>query len=335
MIECDSGFTNWGDYSLESPDCLIDSLAVRVLSYFLIILPSITNILIIWHFISIGIKKKRWYIISRDYKTLFPLSFLIMGIFDVIGGVLKISYPDGREQPLIGRDLSITLVTVITYFFTFLGAVLYLQVIIQFLRGYTRIMNKNSSERVLKRLRKMSIYSWFIIPAITISSILLLIALGYPSISKELCMAHLICIAITAFAYGLIFVNCLSLLTQQLNNYIHSVDASLSEDLKRVVSRLNVVYFWVIGMCSGGGMIYIIFASSNYLFRLWTYLHHVIFIIVPTGSYVLVLTVAGVSRSDKKQNISITSDNKIVTFSAIQASKSRSRSSKIVLQCAA
>jgi hypothetical protein len=266
-------------------------------------------------------KKKRWCIISRDYKTLFPLSFLIVGICHVICGVLKVSYPDGREQPLIGRDLSITLVTAITYFFTFLGLVLYLQMIIQFLRGYSRIMNKDSSERVLKRLRKMSIYSWFIMPAITISSILLLIALGYPSISKELCMAHLICIAVTAFAYGLIFLNCLSFLIQELNDHIHNIDASLSKYLKRVVSRLKVAYFFITGMCSAGGIVYIIFASSNYLFHLWTYLHLVMFITVPPVSYVLVITVAGVPRSDKKQNNLIVSDRKVLNFSAKQANR--------------
>lgn len=303
MTICDSGWTSLGDYSLDSPgpDCLINSLAVRVMSYFLIILPSCSNILTIWHFISIGVRKGSVHVISREYKALFPLSFLFLGIYNALCGILKVSYVD-EQQPLIGRDLSVTLVNAFSYFFTFLGLVLYLQVIIQFLRGYSRMMSKTSCERVSKRLGKMSTYSWYTIPASVISSILPLIALAYPSHSKELCMAHLIGLAVSAFFYGLIFANCLSFLINELNDYINSMDPTLSNGLKTVVSRLTVAYYFICFMCSNGGIIYIIFASSNYLFHVGTYLYHIMSMVVPPVSYVLIITVAGTSQSENKQS---------------------------------
>jgi hypothetical protein len=242
-----------------------------------------------------------------------------MGICSVICGILKVSYVD-EQRPLIGRDLSVTLVAAFTYFFTSLGMFLYLQVIIQFLRGYARMISTSSSERVLKRLFKMSNLSWCIVPAVVISSILLLIALAYPSHSKELCMAHLIGIAVTAFVYGLIFANCLSFLIKELNDYSDSLDPTLSNDLKIVVSRLNVAYYFICFMSSNGGIIYIIFASSNYLFHVTTYLHHIMFMVVPSVSYVLVITVAGVSQSEnrKQSNMgyspSLHSSGKKMTF---------------------
>lgn len=173
------------------------------------------------------------------------------------------------------------------------------------------MMTSESSERVSQRFGQLTVYSWYIVPASVISSILLLIAVAYPSQSKELGIAHLIGIAITAFVFGLIFCNCLSFLIKELNVYIDNVDAILSKGIKSVVYRLKVAYIMVSGACCMGGIVSMIFASSNFLFHLGTYLHLVVFTIAPPVSYMTVITVAGVSQSDNKQIVPTHSDKKI------------------------
>jgi hypothetical protein len=107
---CYTGWIGVGDYSLggDGPECIIYHRAIKIMSYFCIIIPSICNILIIIHYILLSVRKKSYYVITQEFKTIFPLFFLIMGIACCLYGVLKVSYPDG-EQPLVGRDVSISL----------------------------------------------------------------------------------------------------------------------------------------------------------------------------------------------------------------------------------
>jgi hypothetical protein len=79
---CNIGWTSLGDLSFGTvgSECLIHYKAVRIMSYILIIIPSIYNILIIWHYLSLTKRKQSWYVITREYKTLFPLAWFIMGI---------------------------------------------------------------------------------------------------------------------------------------------------------------------------------------------------------------------------------------------------------------
>jgi hypothetical protein len=169
-----------------------------------------------------------------------------MGVASSIYGILKVSYPNG-QQPLIGRDISITLMAFFQTSFGFFGLVMYLHVIIQFLKGYSRMMASVSREKVLQRLEILGFYSWFIAPCVVIFSLLPLIGTAYPLHSTRLSMVSLIGNSISCFVYGLICCNCLSIFIKELDVYIHSVEVKKSEDFKVIVNRLKAAYIAVAG----------------------------------------------------------------------------------------
>jgi hypothetical protein len=190
---CNSGWTSLGDFSLgiSGSECQINYLGVRIISYFCIFFSAIFNILIIWHYVQLAKKLRSYYVISREFKTLFPFCFLITGISATIFGILKVTYPDGK-QPLLGRDVSISFVIFINMSSCFIGLVLYLHVIIQFLKGYSRMMSLESRERVSMRFQSLGFYSWFLPPFTLIFALMPLISTAYPSQSIQLGMTHLI-----------------------------------------------------------------------------------------------------------------------------------------------
>lgn len=230
-----------------------------------------------------------------------------MGIASVLLGVLKVSYKDG-SQPLVGRDISISLMVFIIKFGCFFGVVVYLQVIIHFLLGFTRTLTSASKERITQRLSLLGFYSWYLIPASMIFGILPMIAIAYPSHSKKLGMAHLIGFGSLVLIYSLITGNCLFFLMKELNIYIDSIETSLSKDIKTVVQRLKLAYIAVVGSGLIFSIAYIIFASSNYLFHLTTYFNLFLYISVSPSAILLVITVSGVTPSNNTQVVPFMTD---------------------------
>jgi hypothetical protein len=223
---CNFGWSSFGDFSVASsgPECSINYRAVRIMSYFCIIIPFISSILIIWHYISLAMRLKVCCAFSWDHKRSFPICFIILGIAAETYGILKVSYTDG-QQPLVGRDVSISLIFFILTSFGWLGFNIYTNLIIDFLKSYSLFMKSESSkDRVLKRFDKLGFYSWFILPGALIFSVLPLIATGYPSQSSKLCMSSLIGLAAVAFVYGFLLTNCLTFLIRELNNYIETLE---------------------------------------------------------------------------------------------------------------
>jgi hypothetical protein len=307
-MDCDPGWTRFGDITIEGygPDCLIHHEVIRIMSYVCVIIPSICNILIIRHYMSLATRKKSCYVITREYKTIFPLCFLIMGTGSLIFGILKLSYPDG-QQPLIGRDLSVSLMALIVTAFCFIGLILYLHVIIQFLQGYKKMMDSASRERVSRRLNFLKFCSWFIIPCILMVSLMPLIAIAYPSQTKQLGMAYLIGFGIMAFAYGLITCSCLGLLIRELKVHISNMDNKRAKDVKLVVWRLKAAYVVVGGEAVVYGIFCICFASSKLLFHLTTYFILFAYTCMSPLTFVFVMTVARISTGSDDSKILPTS----------------------------
>jgi hypothetical protein len=308
---CDTGWSSLGDFSFigDSPGCQMNFEGVKIISYVCIILPSITNILIIYHYVKLAKRLKTYYVISREFKTLFPLCFLIAGTCSTVTGILKVSYPEGKE-PLIGRDVSISFIVFILMSGVFFGLVLYLHVIIQFLKGYSRMMSKESRERVSQKLNSLGFYSWFLPPFTLVFAIMPLISTAYPSQSKQLGMTYLIGFAIIAIVYAQITINCMSFLLKELNVYINNLQDKTSEDIQLVVKRLNAAYMIILSSSTVFGILLIIFASSDYLFYLMTYFLILMYATVPAQTYILVITVASVSHSDNKQIVPTIPDDK-------------------------
>jgi hypothetical protein len=306
-MNCSSGWTSISDHSFgtSGPECLIHYMGVRVLSYFCIVIPGICNILLIGHYICIVIRKKG--LITREYKNMFPFFFFIMGSAYSVFGILKIAYPDG-QQPLIGRDFSISFALLIADSFCFAGLLTYLQVIIKFLEGYSRMMSTESRERVHERLLQVGFYSWFTLLSCVISGLMPLIAIAYPSHSTQLCMTQLILVGISAILYGLIFCNCLSFLLRELGIYLNKTEKQLqinSAYLKVIIFRLTAAYYAVGAATLLFGIIYIILGSSNFLFHLTTYTILCMYTLAAPITFVLVVTVAYVAQNDEKIMTSI------------------------------
>jgi hypothetical protein len=230
-----------------------------------------------------------------------------LGIASSVYGILKISYPDG-QQPLVGRDASISLMVFSATFFGRVGMVIYLNVVMKFLEGFTRMMDHESYQRVSKRFKFLKFYSWLILPVVLVFSILPVIATAYPSQSKALGMAHLIGFGISTIVNDLIFCSSLSILIKELNAYIDGIDEYLSKDLKVVVRRLKAAYTVVGSAALQVGIICIIFGSSNFLFHLNTY--HILFAytIVSPCLYFFVITVSQISHSYDNQIVPTNSD---------------------------
>jgi hypothetical protein len=303
MSICESGWTSLGDYSLDSagPKCLINFGAVRILSYFIMIIPSICNILIIWPYIGLAIRNKSYYAISREYKTLFPLCFFIHGTLSVIFGILKISHPNGKQH-LIGRDLSVTLTVLFSLTILFSGLIMYLHVIIEFLKGYSLTIRRPSRERVFQRFDQIIYYSWFIIPAVVISCILLLLAIEYPSKSEQLCRAHFIGMSLTSFIYGAIFFHCLTFVLKELKMNI--ISGNSSNQIKVVAFRLNIARIAMSGTSAVCGTLLLIIGSSKLFFYLGIYLYLIVCTLLPPILYILVVTVNIFSHKKPSSTVS-------------------------------
>jgi hypothetical protein len=176
--------------------------------------------------------------LTRQYKTLFPFCFLIIAISNVIYGLLKVIYCN-EEQPLVGRDVSISLMAFTITGFGFTGLVIYLHAIIEFLKGYSRIMIPASRERILKRLSTLGRISWLIPPAVFSFGILPLIATGIssPSQSERLGKAHLIGFSLSYLTFTIICCNCLSLLIKELIIHTNSTAKTSINDEKVIIFR--------------------------------------------------------------------------------------------------
>lgn len=309
---CHSGWSSIGDFSVVSsgPQCLINYRAIRIMGYLCIFFPFICSILIIRHYVHLAMRNNSWCVISREHKTLFPFCFLIMSIAGSIYGLLKVSYMNG-QQPLVGRDISISLIFFVFTNLGWTGVNIYLNLLINFLKGYSLLLMSERKERILRRLNVLGFYSWFVLPFALMFSILPVIADGFPSQANEICMACLIGLAVVAFLYGFILSNCLSCLIRELQGYVDSIEASLSRDIKVVLRRLNLAYFVVLGSCFTIATLLLVFGSYSFLFHLTTYFMLLTCTVVPPVTIYMVLTVSRISQYDDKQIVPTNSDEKL------------------------
>jgi hypothetical protein len=313
-------WTSLSDFSFNTPgpDCLVNYEGVRILSYFCIFIPFICNIVIIRHYVILAMKKKSIYVLTRECKSAFPLCFFVVGVSSSAHGILKLSYPDD-QQPLAGRDLSVSLTLFFSETFTVFGLVTYLHVILQFLKGYSRMMTSDSKERVHERFEAFGIYSWFILPFTVIVGLLHFIAIAYPAQSQQLCMAHLIGMGAISIVYGTIAFSCLSLLLKELNMYIKNTSLTASQDIQLVVNRLSIAKM-VTAFCPYSyGAFYIIFASSNLLFHLNVYFLLFAMTCISPATLIFVITISFVSRpADAKRIVPTTSSGEKMITQEVQ-----------------
>ena len=290
--------TGYGDFAITPyVNCDINVDALRALSFIDIVGSTICNLLLLRYFIVRSMAKKRLFFLSTDPRSVFPLFFLLHGIGDFIYAVIKVSY---EEPPIVGKDLSVTFLAVLLPFFCFCGLVLYYYVIINFLKGYSRMMSAESREKVEKRFASLKKISRAIPPISAIPCILPLVSLGYPQYGEIFAATYLIGNGILAMFYGLLFNFALGFLLTELHGHLEVDNGSGSDDIQQIYRRLRIAYcigsvlFFIIGFS------YMIFGSYEVLLRKSSYLILVIQITVHPTFTVLILTVSRISHKYSK-----------------------------------
>jgi hypothetical protein len=235
-----------------------------------------------------------------------------MGVFIVIFGLCKVVQPDG-QQPLVGQDLSISLVFFIILNAFFIGIAMYIQVIVKFLRSYSIMMTRESGDKLINRLNYISFVSSYLLLAVLITSIIPLISIPYPSQSIEIVTAFLCTLAVEGGLVGLICLNFLTFLIKELNIYIESVEANLSKDIRTVVYRLNIAYMigcWTTFLYVS---ILLISVSSSLVLHASSYLLLFIYIATTPWTFYLVVTVSRVSlqEDDNQFDNSVSHDTSV------------------------
>lgn len=267
--------------------------AITALSYVDICGSTICNLLLLRYFIVRCCAKKKLFFLSTDPKSLFPLFFLLHGIGDFIFAVLKVT---SSERPLVGRDVSVTLVAVFLPVFCFCGLVLYYGVIINFLKGYSRIMKRERREKVDQKFAVLSRRCYLLIPMSFVPCILPLVGLGYPANAAIFGMAYLIGNGFLALCYGFLFNSALGFLLAELNTHLKERSGD-SDDIKLVYDRLQLAYLIGSGAFVFIGFAYLIFGSWYILLRKSSYLFLIIQITTHPLFTILILTVSRISHT--------------------------------------
>jgi hypothetical protein len=287
-----------GDFSIiQDADCDINQAAIAALSYVDICGATICNLLILRYFIVRYKSKNSLFFISSDPKTLFPICFLLHGIGDFVFAVLKSVYD---VQPVVGRDLSVTLIASILPFFCFCGLVLYYAVIIKFLKGYSRMMRPESREKVDLRFASLMKNSWALPPISLLPGLMPLFGLRYPEHVPVLGMVYLIGNGVLAICYGLFFNFALGFLLEELSIHLRNNPPEDNEDIQLVYNRLNLAHrigstlFFIIGFS------YVIFGSWEMLLRKSSYLFLIIQITTHPTFTILILTVSHITHTRSK-----------------------------------
>lgn len=260
---------------------------------------TICNLLLLRYFIVRSLRKKRLFFLSTDPRSLFPLLFLLHGIGDFVFAVLKIAY---NVQPIVGRDVSVTLLATCLPIFCFIGLVLYYDVILSFLRGYSRMMRAQSRQKVNKLFAKLKAFATWIPLIGLLPCIMPLIGLKYPEYTNIFGMLYLLGNGFLALLYGLLFNLALGFLLLELDVHLKHLESTGgdSNDIRFVSNRLHLAYrtgtigFIIIGFS------YIIFGSWQVLLQMSSYLFLCVQIVVHPTFTVLILTVSRISQGQSR-----------------------------------
>ena len=290
-----------GDFAIiPYQNCGINKAAITALAYVDICGSTVCNLLLLRYFIVRCLRKKKLFFLSKDPRSLFPLLFLLHGIGDFIFAVLKVSYD---VPPIVGKDISITIIAVFLPLFCYIGLALYYAVIIGFLRGYSRMMRAESRLKVDKMFVRLSKYAQLIPPISFLPCIMPVIGLIRPEYTNIFGSLYLLGNGILALFYGLLFNFALGFLLQELSLHLEHLKTSgggESNDIQLVYDRLYLAYrigsvgFLVIGFS------YIIFGSWQVLLQMSSYLFLIIQIVVHPTFTILILTVSQISRSQSR-----------------------------------
>ena len=275
----------------EGLDCDVNEVAITVLSITVICLATVCNLLTCRHiyFRSLTMNFR-----TADAKCFFPFFFLLHGVGDFLFSVLKVS---GRNRPLVGKDVSVTIVVVFLPIFCYCGLVLYYQVVMKFLKGYSCMMSPESRDKVDKRFAYLQSKSILIPPLSLVPCVMPLFSIPFPQYVAEFGKVYLVGNGILAASYGLLFYFAVGFLLKELFVYFKT-SSMVADDILVVYRRLKLANRAGTLLFLTLGISYIIFGCSTNpdLILKSSYLFLIIQILTHPTLTILTLTVSHISH---------------------------------------
>ena len=241
---------------------------------------------------------------------------LLHGIGDFTFAALKLT---SKVRPVVGRDVSITILAFFLPVFCYCGLLIYYFIIMKFLKGYSRMMAPESREKVEKRFALLLSRSLIVPPLSVVPCVMPLIGIAYPQFVKEFGMAYLIGNGFLALLYGSFFYLAVGFLLQELSVHMEHTGAG-SEDIRTVYSRLLLAYRFGSVCLLVIGFSYCLFGSSGVLLRKSSYLFLIIQITTHPTFTILILTISRITHGnpktvpDKTQAVTVIADDRVEIY---------------------
>jgi hypothetical protein len=222
-------------------------------------------------------------------RKLCPFVFFLTAVTSFIIAYLRLL--DGE---VIGLDPGVSLLQTVHCILCLCSTAIYYQNLLNFLKGYSRIMSPSGRHFILSRFTFLSATCWVTIPLGLAPSSFPLSALFFPSKMRELCSGCLIGVSCMVFMYGTLFVTALGLLTVELSPYVEKCKSkyATSEDLQLVCKRMKRAYWGSMFLMFGTSICMIAFATTDYLLDRVTYVIIIIRICVMTLYLLLMVTLS-------------------------------------------
>jgi hypothetical protein len=252
---------------------------------------TLCNILLLRFLIVRCIEKKSLFIFRWNSKSLFPLFFLLHGIGDFIFSILKVT----TKNSSLGNDLPVTVVVYTLACFFFTGFVLYYMVLLNFLQGYTRMMNPISRKKVENFFSLSKKLAWLVLLPVFILGIGVVVGLKYSEYRVIFAMIYLVGGGVCILTFGSLWFLTFGFLIKEMANHIKDSIGSM-DDIKVVYLRLKAAYYVGSTLFALIAVLYITFGSWSYLRIRSDYAILIIQITVHPTATILVLTVSHINR---------------------------------------
>lgn len=264
---CDVGWTALNDYSVvEGVNCTINKMSIKVMSAFDFCMATFFLVAISRHIFIKFVGSKGC---PKDSKALTPVLFLCFGLSDIISASLKL-FPS--EPQIIGRDWACSVAQSFFCFTCFVALVLYYQIILNFLHGYTRAICNGRHAALRSRFKVLQKCSWLVIPFSIPAALAPSLSVAYPAQLHALSIIGVAGTGILVLIYGVLFITALGFLLSELTSFLKSSSLESSDDLRVVHRRMSMAYYFGGGMIIFGSGAMTVFGSWDFLLNKASYI---------------------------------------------------------------
>mmetsp|Transcript_13058 Transcript_13058/g.12655 ORF Transcript_13058/g.12655 Transcript_13058/m.12655 type:complete len:354 (+) Transcript_13058:239-1300(+) len=294
---CDQDWNGAGCFALfEGSDCGSHDSESAILWYVTLIITTLCLIPIVRLLWVRCVKQQTLLIVTYDAKSLYPLIALLDTFAFIFFAILKIIY--GHKQ-LIGRDIAITFGYTFAPLLCIISLVFYFFIVIKFLMSLTYSMPVEVGNKVAKRFNILTTFVLFIPPFSIVFCAVPFIGIGVPQYRTIFAKISLIGMGFMALIYGLIILNALGFLLEELSSHINSF-AQADHDIKIVYKRLKLAYYLIANNSATVAFTYFVFGFYDFLLKKTTYLFVYQLCSCALGSIILILTISGIPISPSK-----------------------------------